>query len=243
MKIPMLYPLTALVFVLGVGMFAYSCTLPYYSNEAAMNELRSQSYDIPRHEYFEREAALRTSKPRLMDAGAGLAIAAATLLLFLALSRVKSCSDLRRLKTPGRASLYVLSNLAWLLLIPASVWLFGFHARRGDYPPFGDSVAIAIYHLSVAVVALTIPLNLLILLTTIKSDLPAKLLSKLTVYSAAGILWEIFMGCLLLVSVMVFAAAVFDGNHIAIPVSMYFIYLMLSLRAGKVSRFNRRYAL
>ena len=100
MKIPLLYPLAALVFVLGVGMFAYSRTLPYYNDEAAMNELRSQSYDISMHEYFEREAALRTSKCRLMDTGAGLAIAAASLLLFLALSRVKSCSDFRRLKTP-----------------------------------------------------------------------------------------------------------------------------------------------
>jgi hypothetical protein len=239
MKFP-LYPLTALIFVLGVGLFAYSWTLPYYNDQAAADALHSQSYDIPRHEYFEKEAELRTSKPRLMDIGAGLAITVATLLLFLGLSRVKSYSDLRELKTPCIRCIYVLSNLAWLLLLPAISYYFKFRGKRGDYPPFADSIVIPIVVLSIAVVALIIPLNLLILLTTIKSDLPAKLLSKFSRHSTASILWGVFWGCLLLVSIAGFADAVANGNHIAIPVSMYFIYLVLCLRAGKVSRLNRK---
>jgi hypothetical protein len=238
-----LYPLTALVFVLGAGMFAYSFTLPYYTDE---NKLPSGSdvisNVISKQEYYKREAELRTNKLRFMDTGSGLAVAAATLLLFLALSRIKSRSDLRRLKTPGRASLYVLSNLAWLLVIPANIHYYNFTAMRGDYPSFADSIAIPIFQTSVVVIALIIPLNLLILLTTIKSNFPAKLLSKFSRYSTASIFWEIFWGCLLLLSVSDFVTVVVNGKFLAIPLYMYFIYFFLCLRAGKVGRLNRKYA-
>jgi hypothetical protein len=237
-----LYPLTALVFVLGAGMFAYSWTLPYYNDKEAAHELHSQMYDMPDDEYYAKEAELRTNRFYFMNIGSGLAVAAAMLLLFLALSRVKSRPDLRRLKTPGRASLYVSSNLAWLLVIPATIHYYRFMAMRGDYPSFADAIAISIYQVSVMVIALIIPLNLLILFTTIKSGFPAKLLSKFSRHSTASILWEIFWGCLLFVSVWSLAIVVFIGDHLSIPISMYFIYFFLCLRAGKVGHLNREYA-
>jgi hypothetical protein len=236
----LLYPLTALVLALGAGMFAYSLTLPYYTDEEAWGKLFGQSYEISQSEYYKQEAELRTNKRYFMDAGSGLAVAATAMLLFLALSRVKSCSDLRRLKTPGRTLLFVWSNFAWLLLIPAIAHYFEFRGKRCDYPPSADSIGIPIFYLSALVVVFILPLNLLIWLTTIKSDLPTKLLSKVNRYSITSILWEIFWGCLLLVSIAGFAYFVIDGFHGAIPVSMYFIYLVLCLRAGKVSYLNRR---
>jgi hypothetical protein len=174
-----------------------------------------------------------------MDAGSGLAVAATVMLLFLALSRVKSSSDLHKLKALGRTYLFAWSNFAWLLLIPAIAHYFKFRGIRGDYPPFADSIGIPVFYLSTLVMVLIIPLNLLIWLTTIKSDFPTKLLSKVNRYSVASILWEIFWGCLLLVSIAGFAYVVIDGAHGAIPISMYFIYLVLCLRAGKVSYRNR----
>ncbi len=47
--------------------------------------------------------------------------------------------------------------------------------------------------------------------------------------------WDIVIGVLLALAVVVLILLVIDGDHIMIVLMMGFIYLLLSLRAGKVN--------
>jgi len=83
---------------------------------------------------------------------------------------------------------------------------------------------------------LLIPLNIFILLTTIKTKLPTKLFVKPVQYSRTTILWEMFFGFWLLLNLLCLIGFVTDGDHFSIPVNLFFTFILLTLRAGQMSR-------
>ena len=173
-----------------------------------------------------------------MDLGAGIAIASATFFLFLLLTKSKNFSDLKRVKTFDKKTIFISSNLAWLLLLPGTYWYYWFRLGRGDYPPFADGIAIALFSLIPITLFLFIPLNIFLWLTTKNTNLPTQLLIKAENYNKSALFWEIFFGFWLLISILCFFAFVIDGNHFAVPISLFFVYILLSLRAGKISKYR-----
>ena len=226
----------AVMLVLGLGLFSYSLTLPYYTNQRAADNLLNGSMELSHADYYRQDAALRTNKVACMDLGAGLAIAAATMLSFLLMARVRTFSDCKEVKSLSKTRVFIASNLVWLLLLPGTYWYYLFRGGRGDYPPFADSIMIPIVTQIPVYLFAFIPLNLFLFLTTLKTNLPATIFIKAAQYDKAAILWEVFFGFWLLINLLCFVSFMVDGDHFSVPVNLFFTYVLLTLRAGQISK-------
>jgi len=218
--------------IIGIILFCYSFVLPYYKDQKAASNLLVESYSMNKNDYYKQEAALRTNKTTFMDVGAGLTIAAVSILLFLIQSKIKTVSDYKTLQTFKNKTDVFVSNLVWLLLIPGTFWYYYFRGVRGDYPPFADSIGIPLMEQIPTILFALIPLNLFLLFTIRKTSLPAKLFIKPAYYNAPIILWEVFFGFWLLLSLLCLILFIMDGDHFSIPVNLFFTYILLTLRAG-----------
>ena len=231
--------ITILTFIIGVGILSYSLTLSYYKDQEAADNLLNNAYNIDKQEYYKKEAEIRTSKTTFMDLGTGIGIASLTILIFLILTKSNNFSDLKNIMTLNKLAIFISANLVWLLLLPGTFWYYTFRGGRGDYPPFADSIAIPLMTQIPFLLFMLIPLNLFLFLTTIKTNLPAQLFAKVKNYSRSTILWEFFLGFWFLVNLFCFVLFVVDGDHFSIPVNLFFTYLLLSLRAGQISKYEQ----
>ena len=228
--------ISILIFAIGIGLFSYSLTLPYYKDKELVDSLLNNSYNIDKQEYYKQEAELRTNKIAFMDLGIGIAIASVTIFIFLLLTKSKQFSDLKNVKTFNKFVIFISANFVWLLLLPGTHWYYIFRGRRGDYPPFADSIGIPITIEISLLLFLLIPLNIFLFLTTIKTNLPTRIFIKADKYNRHKILWEVFWGFWLLVNLTFLFNFVVDGDHFAIPINLFFTFILLSLRAGKISK-------
>jgi len=228
-----------LIFIIGLGLFSYSLTLPYYKDQKAAENLLNNAYNIDKQEYYKKEAELRTSKTTFMDLGTGIGIASLTIFIFLLLTKSNNFSDLKKLKTFNKATIFISANLVWLLLLPGIHWYYEFRGRRGDFPPFADSIGIPIAIQTIFVLLSLIPLNIFLIITTIKTNLPTQLWTVVKNYSRPSILWELFFSFWLLVNLLFFVDFVVYGDHFAIPVNLFFTYILLNLRAGQISKYGK----
>ena len=226
--------ITIMTLILGIGLLAYSLTLPYYKDPKYQDDLLSNEYGID--EYRQKEAEFRTNKIIIMDWGTGIAIASATIFLFLLLTKTKKVSDFKNLQTLNKATIFIGSNVAWLLLLPGTFWYYNFRLGRGDYPVFADSIGMPVMAQSMGLLLLFVPLNIFLCLTTIRINLPAKLFIRADSYNRITIMWEAFFGFWLLANLLCFINFVANGDHVAIPVNLFFTLVLLTLRAGQISR-------
>ncbi len=231
--------ITFLIFSIGLGFLCYSLTMKYYKDQKAADDLLANSFNINKEDYYKKETELRTNKTTFMDLGAGISIASGTIFLFLLLTKTRTFSDFKNLKTFNRLAIFLSSNIVWLLLIPDTFLYYTFRGQRGDYPPFADSIGIGIYMQVPLFLFLLIPLNIFIFLTTFKTDLPTKLFMKAENYDRPVILWEIFFSFWLLINFFCFIVFVIDGDHISILVNLFFTFVLLNLRAGKINKYNK----
>lgn len=174
-----------------------------------------------------------------MDLGAGIVLASGTILLYLLITKTKSFQDFSKLKTLKRSTAFITVNVLWLLMIPGTVWYYTYRGGRGDYPPFADSIAIPIYYQIQFLLYLILPLNILVFLTTLNTNLPTNLFVKPDRFGLPVILWELFFGVCQLLNLLCLIVFVADGDHISIFVILYFTYIVLSLRAGQISRYKQ----
>ncbi len=191
-------------------------------------------------DYYKKEAELRTNKTTFMDLGSGIAITSATILIFLFFAKVKTFKDFRNNRTLTKTATFISANLVWLILIPGTYWYYIFRAARDDYPPFADSIGIPLMTQIPFYLFLLFPLNIFILLTTINTNLPAKLFPKPHKYNSTKILWEIFFGFWILLNFVCLIGFVIDGDHFSIPVNLFFTFILLTLRAGQISKYEDR---
>lgn len=238
MKIPIrIIIIIGLIF--GLGLFIYSLTINYYFDPKAADKLIINSYDIPHSDYYKKESELRTNKATLMDLGSGISIASIVIIVFFVLKKVKTLSDLTKIQSINKIGILISSNIVWLLLIPGTHWYYFFRGGRGDYPPFADSIGIPIFTQTTLILYLLVPLNLFIGITLIKSNIPTRIFIKADNYNIRIILWEIFFDFWLLISLFCFVILVVDGDHISIPINLFLIYILLTLRAGQIGKLNK----
>lgn len=176
---------------------------------------------------------------RCMDIGSGIISFSFGCLCFLFFLNVKTLQDLKSVKTKNKTVLWMLANGMALLMIPATGWYYLFRAMRGDYLPSADSIGIPIAIQSHTVLLFLLPLNVFVLLSLMRSSLPAPMFQPKPCLKGKNKLelwfWDIVIGVLLALAVVVLILLVIDGDHIMIVLMMGFIYLLLSLRAGKVN--------
>ena len=229
--------------LVGVGMFSYSLYLPYYTDQNAKEKLENKNEEMNfsgenyikyKENYYAEIEKIKTNKISLMDIGTGIVIASITILIFLYKQNIKKTGDFKKLNSMNKNSIYIYANLIWLILIPGTIWYYTFRGMRGDYPWFADSIGIPLMQsISVFVIAL-LPLNLFIFLTTWKSKFPAKLIELRTEYNWKAILNEIFWGFWILLNLLILISFIIDGDHISIPVNLFFTYVLLNLRSGQI---------
>ena len=224
--------------IIGLGLLTYSSTIPYYKGQESTDRLLTDSYNLDKAAYYKREAELRTNKTKLMDFGAGLSIASGTILLFLFAFKIKETSDLKKVRTINKILVFVTSNLVWLLMIPGTYWYYTFRGGRGDYPPFADSIGIPLTTEIPIYFMLMIPLNIFLLLTTYKAKLPTGLFIFWDRKDTSIVLTEIFFGFWLFINFFFMLNFIYDGDHISVFVNLFFTYILLTLRAGQISKWT-----
>ena len=99
---------------------------------------------------------------------------------------------------------------------------------------FADSIGIPMYSETVTMLVLLIPLNLFLLLTLTRSKMPAQLLYWPQHHNARSVVCEVVFGLCLLATVFFLVTSIIDGDHVSVIVNTFFVYAMLSLRAGKL---------
>ena len=99
---------------------------------------------------------------------------------------------------------------------------------------FADSIGIPIFSEVLAILVMLIPMNLFLLLTLTRSKMPALLLYWPKHHNARSVVWEVVFGLCLLVDVFFLVTSIIDGDHVSVIVNSFFVYVILSLRAGKL---------
>lgn len=231
---------------IGLGLFIYSLTLPYYKDQAAIDKLNSEAAEkigVPDNQKFKKYYyytidQLETSKATFMDLGLGLTVLAGTILCFLRFKQIKRYSDLRKLQSLSSPAILTRCNLLWLLLIPSSFLYYTFRSSRGDYDWFAEWNSFSIDEEVIITLLLLLPLNLFIFLTSLSCELPCHLFIKSVVYNAKSILREAFWSFWLFVNMFWLLVFILDGNVTSIPINLFFTYVLLSLRAGQINKAN-----
>lgn len=222
--------------IIGVAMASYSSFLPRYVDAEKKERLELDCFDgkITKDVYYAEVEELTTPKNKLMDLGSGLAVFSAMMLAFLFVSRTTTWSGFLELSTKRKPFYYITSNLALLLLIPGSFWYYSYRGARGDYPMFADSIGIPIFSEVLVVFLLLIPMNLFLYLVLSQSKMPAQLLFWPKRHDTRGVVWEVVFGLCLLLDIIFLTTSIIDGDHVSVIVDTFFIYMILSLRAGKM---------
>ncbi|MDD3108210.1 MAG: hypothetical protein PHV49_03255 [Alistipes sp.] len=177
----------------------------------------------------------------LMDLGGGIAMFAALCLLACWIFKIQKAKDLKRIVTQGKAMQYLLANAATLCILPAMLWYYWMCGKRGD---FGTSDAIIIPMMTQLVwIMIWLPLsNLFLFLSLRRSVLPASLLVRTTSSAVTLKGWNIVYALCLGIMLLLLLRSIVFGSLFEIPILMVFIYVLLSLRAGKIAYYTQKSA-
>ena len=84
-----------------------------------------------------------------------------------------------------------------------------------------------------------VPLNLFIFLTTRKTNLPTKLFVKVNLFDISVILWELFFAFWIAITFLFFLIFTWFGHYIESLIILFFIFILLNLRAGQISKYKQ----
>jgi len=238
---------------IGIGLIAYSLTLPYYSNNSkpklesdAFNQMMLNGRDLHKideikSKYYQQVEKIKTKKTFYFDLGSGIAVATLVLFLFLLTYKVKRFSDFSSIKSFRKNFIYFTAIPVWLFMIPGTFWYYSFRAERGDYPMFSDSIAIPIMYSTITIFIGLLGLIPFLIIFSRGGIFPTYIFIKPQSSSVKTVLAEVFLGLLLLVNLFFLVGFVIGGDHVSIPVCLYFTYLIFVLRAGQINRSNNQF--
>jgi hypothetical protein len=164
-----------LVLLTGLILVAFGASSPRMLNpdwQLAVKEGDSDSY----FREFERNLS---PQARRYDLGVGLASAGASMLVLIAVTRSWSVQRLRTLKTPRRRwPVVILSNAAWFYYIWATTQYLILQARRDEFPPWADSIAIPMAGLGMSLIFGFIVINIGLAVYLYGAKLPASMWTR-----------------------------------------------------------------
>jgi len=237
-------PKALFLFILAIGLvfLSISFKMPKYIETNEYEKLNEAFFDgqISREKYLDEFKNNNNVRNSITDIGNGLITLSFVVLVFLYIKKINHWHDFLKLKAKKRVYLFCISNFILLLLIPGTYFYYYYRAWRGDYPPFADSIGIPIYLNTQFYLHCLIPLNLFLLLALIKSNLQTNLYIKIANYNWIVVIWEcvFIISILLLITILFFS--IIDGDHATIIGSLCFIYIVVSLRAGKMNYYRNK---
>jgi hypothetical protein len=231
-----------ILLLVGAGAFAYSFTLPFYTDQKAydkleteaMEKMEGKNYRFYKEKFYKERDKIKTHKLFYMDIGSGLAIAALTILVFLLLLKIKNRVSLKYVPSVSNLKIYLLANFSWLLMFPGTYWYYLLRGGRGDYPSFADTIAIPLSEETILISLVFIPLNIFIFFATLRNYPPSKLFIKPVSYSSKEIFKEIFWAFWFLLNFATLVVFIIDGDHISIIVNIIFTYILLNLLSRQI---------
>lgn len=164
----------------------------------------------------------------------------------------QSESYFNNIKTFNKRKIFVSANLAWLFIIVLGVFrdfsestnYYDYNLSGGDYPPEADSISIPLFSgtfiVCLILSAYLVYLNIFIFLTTLNTKLPTKLFIKAEFYTIPVVLWELFFGFWLALTIFIFFNCFWTGYYIEGLVTLFYIFILLNLRAGQISKSKQK---
>ncbi|NIG54912.1 hypothetical protein [Chitinophaga sp. Cy-1792] len=226
--------LMLLIMLTGIVLCAIAWPMDYYTDQAKIDAI--QRMDVEVKDYYTLADSLRTSKAMLLDLGTGLISFSITMLFFFYKRPITSFRDILGLKANPYRRMILHANLVWLALLPALICYLDKKGSRGDFAPDDDIAnALSVTIGGCAIMCLILPLNTFLLVLEGELRLPAPLFYRPEKYTFKLFCWEIFFDSLLLLNIASLLFFIVDGNYLAIPVCLYFTYILLLYRAGKLN--------
>ena len=243
--------LIILIFAIGLFLVLYSLFMKSFNDDNAKKNLEIdaakfiESRDLNKlnitdfkKNYYQKFDSLKTSKYKIFDLGSGLLIFSLTLLLFLNSIKYKNLDDLKNLKSLSRVNLIISSNIVAICMLPGTFWYYFLRQVRGDYPWFADSIGIPIFYTIPSLIFGIIILNIFLVISTKKLTLPCKIFVKSIENNFKFICIRLFFGLILMILIIFLVLIIIDGDHFSIPAILFYIYIVLSIRGGMITKIN-----
>lgn len=232
--------LFSILLTIGVVMLILSARMPNYSETDEYKMLNKKYYTgvIDNDEFlnvFEKGNRVRTS---LMDLGNGLTTLSVSVLLFLCFKGICRWSNFKNLLAMKKTTILISANSMLLLQILGTHFYYMFRAWRGDYPPFADNISIPIYYNTIFYLICIVPLNLFLFLTLKNSELQINIFVRCGRKDWKVISWQVLFWLSFILLMVFLVSSIIDGDQISVIVCLCFIYIFLSLRAGKMNFYN-----
>ena len=241
------------IMLAGICLLAYALTQPYYNNEAYKQALDDKGMKLKSRQEMERYKVyyyqaindIKTDKPKLMDIAFGIIVASVTVYGFIITNRINKQRHIKQITTLSKRNTFILANGMWLLLIPGAYWYYLFRSGRGDYPWFADDMSAPIGNKVTLLLYGWVLVNMLLIMALRNSKMPAHLFIEIQYAIRSLISCLLFLMLFLGANNIYLLRLIVDGDHIAIVVSLFFSYIMLSLRAGKINayKYNKEHTL
>lgn len=219
MKLPKI--LTLLLLVAGAVALAWAHFIPFSQNaDGSTYGLHSQVEDV----------------------GMGMCALAIGLLLGLIISKYRKWKRLGEIEAGSVLTVFAMANLADILLVLATILYYYYRALRGDYPPDADSIGIPVVMQSSGILFFLLPMNIFLIASTLKSNtrLPGPMFQKTIRNTAPLVGWKIVLHGLILLALACLVLSVIGGDALAVLSMLMFLYVLLSVRAGKVNHYNSK---
>ncbi len=229
-----------IIFLLGL------CLLPYslHVGEIADNELQQLLelfYDgaITVDEYTDKYVESNDLNIIISNLTNGLLIFSIFGFIFCKILKIRQMSDFRNTKTLNKPMMYFVINLLWILYFFGTWFYYGYRSWRGDYPPYEDSVMIAISAQNIFNLIYFVPLNLFYFLFLRETELPATLGVELTAPKTKKlkILFSVLY-TFIVFNILILINNVRAGDHFSIIITIVYIYTLFSIRAGIIKKYN-----
>jgi hypothetical protein len=144
------------------------------------------------------------------------------------------------LRTPSNKLIYLLLlNLSLFGTMPSIVEYFQVCQKRGDYPVQADSIGIPIFFGAIGIVVLSPILSTVVYLLLRRSRLPAPLIAQFKSTDIKGFLVYLLVSFFMVYEWISLLSEVASAGWMRLPSLVVAIYLVWSVRAGRMNRANR----
>ena len=159
--------------------------------------------------------------------------------IFCKILGVKQISDFKGVRTLSKLNVFILSNVLWALFLLGSWFFYVYRLWRGDYSPYKDSIMIGIEIVNITYFFWLIPLNLFYLLFLSQTELPTVMGVKLSTPKTLKIkILFLILWVVVLFKFLGLISAIWGGDHFVIVGSIGYIYILFSIRAGVINKYN-----
>jgi hypothetical protein len=186
------------------------------------------------NEWGAAKAKAETPRDVCLDRGAGVILLGLSIWILFMVKGVSRIRDLAGLTTPKtQQRFYVLATIAWLSFIPAEWAYYMYTEDRGDYPWFGDIIAIPCFGILIFGI-IGLPFVLFGVKAALgRAQLPLAVFSRPVLSRFYIVSIALWIAAILALLVTAFGVA---EQPPIVPSGLFTLYLILSGRAAAVHR-------